>query len=450
MTNEINSSGKSAVILQHIDTIAGKLILNLDGEIREIHSQLSDLKALLATTQTQKIQYAEKIYNIEHINEANFGFLVGKKAFNAHLSKVLMVAMPEQVVAARRFLEKVSTIPDWEHQLHISARAKEIISYSFVGVIGIQLSRLIAIGKEDLSEVKQRKYIEKCVQISKRSLELVSFMLLSKLWDAQRERKRSFSETEKQLLANRFEGVFEPNISDSFQFLKALFEIFSNPDYQLKEPIEEMTKLKELCQTDSPFHTTCKALHELNQKLDRAQYDLLTCYEAETQLATFLEYFIFLVNYRMASIKHIGFRQSRNTDPGYLHRYAALGIDSKANIDAEKMKYTSQTVETDSVLLYRGPNYEQSINLFPFVIDYNALTFEHGSKICFFRAVDLMDENLEFLFLEDHSTIRIKWEGIKKEDTDLNELMLSKENQRTLNLDHVVDQFRAAKASFLQ
>ncbi len=448
MTKETNSSGKSPVILQHIDTMAGKLTLNLDGEIREIQSQLSDLKALLATNQAQKIQYAEKIYNIEHINEANFGFLLGKKAFNAHLAKTLLEAMPSaQVPAARRFLEKVANIPDWEHQLRISNRAKEIIAYSFVGVIGIQLSRLIAIGKEDLSEVKQRKYIEKCVHISKRSLELVGFMLLSKLWDAQREQQRSFSDAEKQILSNRFEGVFEPTILDSFQFLKALFEIFSNPDYQLKEPIEEMTKLKELCQTDSPFHTTCKALHELNQKLDRAQYDLLTCYEAETQLATFLEHFIFLVNYRMASIKHIGFRQSRNTDPGYLHRYAALGIDSKANIDAEKTKYTSQTVETDSVLLYRGPNYEQSINLFPFVIDYNALTFEHGSKICFFRAVDLMDENLEFLFLEDHSTVRIKWQGIKKPDTDLNELMLSEENQRTLNLDHVVDQFRAAKAS---
>ena len=209
-----------------------------------------------------------------------------------------------------------------------------------------------------------------------------------------------------------------------------------------------MQQLESLCQPGSSFHTACKNLDKLNQKLDRAQFDLLTCYEAETQLATFLEHFIFLVNYRMASIKHIGFRQSRNTDPGYLHRYAALGIDSKANIDAEKMKYTPQTVETDSVLLYRGPHYEQSINLFPFVIDYNALTFEHGSKICFFRAVDLMDESLEFLFLEDHSTVRIKWQGIKKPDTDLNELMLSEENQRTLNLDHVVDQFRTAKACF--
>ena len=448
MTDEANPTGKSPVILQHIDSVSGKLILNLDGEIREIHSQLSDLKALLATTQAQKIQYAEKIYNIEHINEANFGFLVGKKAFNAHLTKTLVEAMPPDRIRARRFLEKATNFPDWEHQLQISDRAKEIIACNFVGVIGIQLSKLMAIGKEDLTEVKQGKYIEKCVQIAKRSLELVGFMLLSKLWDAQRGQPRRFSDLEKQLLAKRFDGVFEPTILDGFQLLKALCEIFANPAYQLEAPIAEMEQLNALCQPDSPFHEACKTLYALNQKLDRTQFDLLTCYEAETQLTTFLEHFIFLVNYRMASIKHIGFRQSRNTDPGYLHRYAALGIDNKANIDAEKMKYTPQTVETDSVLLYRGSNYEQSINLFPFVIDYNALTFEHGAKICFFRAVDLLDENLEYLFLEDHSTIRIKWQGIKKPDTDLNELMSSEANQRILNLDHVVDQFRAAKASF--
>jgi len=433
--------------LQHLDQ-SGKLILNFGGEIREIQSQLSDLKALLAASQAQKIQYADKIYNIEHINEANFGFLVGKKAFNTHLAKTLLEAMPANHEPAKHFLENAQKYPGWENERRISDRAKEIIAYSFVGVIGIQLSKLMAIGKESLSEEKQSKYLQKCVQIAKRSLELVGFMLLSKLWDAQREKQRLLSEAEKETLASRFKGVFEPTIIDSFQFIKVLLDIFANPDHQLAAPIEEIALLNKLFETDSPFQANCEALQLLNQKLDLFQYDLLTCYEAETQLATFLKHFIFLVNYRMASIKHIGFRQSRNMDPRYLHRYAALGIDSKANIDAEKMKFTPQTVETDSVLMYRGNHYEQSINLFPFVIDYNALTFEHGSKICFFSLVDFMDDSLEYLFLEDHSTVSIKSQGLKKPDTDLNKLMLSIENQRILNLDHVVDQFQAAKASF--
>ena len=37
--------------------------------------------ALLEQQQLQTIQHADKIYNIQHIDEANFGFLTGKRAF---------------------------------------------------------------------------------------------------------------------------------------------------------------------------------------------------------------------------------------------------------------------------------------------------------------------------------------------------------------------------------
>ncbi|MEO1655313.1 MAG: hypothetical protein AAFU64_17340, partial [Bacteroidota bacterium] len=59
-----------------------KISLNIDGEIREIQNQLSELKQLLKEKGAQSIQYAEKIYNIKHINEANFGLLSGKVSFN--------------------------------------------------------------------------------------------------------------------------------------------------------------------------------------------------------------------------------------------------------------------------------------------------------------------------------------------------------------------------------
>ncbi len=55
MSKETNSMGKAPAVLQHIDPVAGKLILNMGGEIQEIHSQLSDLKALLTNKQAQKI-----------------------------------------------------------------------------------------------------------------------------------------------------------------------------------------------------------------------------------------------------------------------------------------------------------------------------------------------------------------------------------------------------------
>jgi hypothetical protein len=372
-------------------------------------------------------------------------FVIGVKAFNEYLTKSLIGAIQPYSIPAQRFLEKVAGRPDWETQLNISDKAKEIIAYSFAGVIGIQLRKLMAVGKEDFSEAKVRKYIEKCIHIAKRSIDLVCFALISTFWDAQKHQVRAISDAQRKMLSHLFDDAFEPSIVEQLNLLKAMLEIFANPANKLELPIPELEGIAAHLQDGSELHQVCQRLQSLNEKLDKSQYALPDCFEAEIQLAAFLKHFRFLVNYRMASIKDIGYRQIRNSDPHYLHRYAALGIDSKANMDAEKINYTPQTVYTDAVLLYRGDNYQEHINLFPFVIDYNALTLEHGSKICFFSSREINDGSLEYLFLEDNSIVPLEWKGIQKPDTDFNELMMSDDNRKILNLDGAVGQFREAR-----
>ncbi len=450
MANDTPTSGNKIVIQ---DLSKETITISVNGEIREIRNQLEELKVLLGEMGSQKVQYAEKIYNIEHINEANFGFMTGKKAFNEVLTRQLIETIKPTCRPAQRFLEIVGQkkIVDWERNKSISDKAKEIIAYSFVGVIGIQLSKLVAIGKEDFSEAKQRKYIEKCLHIAKRSLDLVIFALLSELWDAQKKQFRELSEAHQDAIAQRFDTAFEPSLKEQFQLLLVLFDLFSTVKPALKFPFKELgaEEFAQQMQEGSALRVCIQKLQELNEKLDKARYDLLDCFEAENQPVEFFKPFYFLVNYRMASIKHIGYRQIRYNDPHYLHRYAALGIDNKANVNAEKINYTPRAVHTDAVLLYQGDAYDNYINLFPFVIDYNALTFEQGAKICFYRSQDITDGFLEYLFLADNSTEHIEKKGILKPDTDFNELMKSTERRKLLNLDSVVEQFHEARRCIL-
>lgn len=443
--NSSTPSNNANVIIEGItdDT----LTLNVNGEVKQIHNQLDELKTMLQNIKVQKVQYAEKIYNIENINEANFGFVTGKKAFNEHLTKSLITNIRPHCLPASRFLERVSAIPNWENQLRISDKAKEIISYSFVGVLGIQLSKLMAIGKEDFSEAKQRKYMDKCLYITKRCLDLVNFSLLSKLWDERKQPTAAAFFIQSEKITQRFDTAFEQTILEQFELLKELHGIFTSNNLLL--PISELSGFSELLNGDSDFYKTCQALQTLNENLDKAQYTLVDCFEAETKLADFLQYFAFLATYRMASIKHIGYRQIRNTEPHFLHRYTALGIDSKANVNAEKVNYTKEVAHTDSVLLYKGDNYKENINLFPFVIDFNALSYEHGAKICFYRSTDITDGSLEYVFLEDSSIINIELKGILTPDTDFNELMMDDEKKKTLNQDNVVIGFREARKAIL-
>ena len=371
-----------------------------------------------------------------------------KKAFNEQLTKTLTEAIAPHCIPGQKLLKYVSSKPGWENQENISSKAKEIIAYSFVGVIGIQLSKLMAIGKEAFSETKQRKYIKKCLQIVKISLDLVNFSLLSGLWDTQQQSACEISEHQSEILSHRFDNAFEQSIEEQFALLQVLHQVLIANKRVF--PLTELENFTTQLQTDSDFHQLCQKLQALNHRWDKDQCTLPDCFEAETQLGSFLQNFAFLVKYRMVSIKQIGYQQTRNAQPNYLHRYIALGIDSKANIDAEKINYSRETTHTDAVLIYKGDNYQDNINLYPFVIDYNALTFEHGSKICYYTSKTMEDDSLEYLFLEDNSSINIETEDILIPGADLNTLMKDKEKRETLNLNNVIAGFKEARKSILK
>lgn len=112
---------------------------------------------------------------------------VNETTFNKELTKGLIEAILPYSPPARKFWDQVNDIAKWETDAKRRAVANGIIAYSMVGVIGIQLGKLLAIGQEDYSADKPRKYLEKCLHIVKRSLDLVNFALLSVLWDAQKK-----------------------------------------------------------------------------------------------------------------------------------------------------------------------------------------------------------------------------------------------------------------------
>lgn len=424
------------------------LTLSIDGEHHEIKNLLSELKSLLQKHQTQTVQYADKIYNIAHINEANFGFFTGKRAFNELLTRSLIESIQQENKAAKRFIEVLKSKnlweTAWEEDDSISSNAKKIINYSFVGVLGIQLSKLMAIGKEPFSENKQRKYIQKCIHIAKWSLDLLCFALISKLWDIQKEETHTLKEEHQKTIHNFFEGSFELSMEERGHLLKTLLQIFAENNFPL--PLLELIGFEEELHENAPFYLCCQSFQALNTQLDK-QYSLLDCFEAEKQLAFLLDKLRFWVKYRMASVKLIIYQEQRFAAPKYLHRYAALGIDSKAQVDAEKVDYTPATAQTESILLYKGDNYAESINLFPFVIDYNALTFESGAKICFYRCKDLINSYLEYIFLEDNSSIYLEKENIRQSNLSINDIMIDQENRKRLNLDNVTVLFHDAQTT---
>ena len=369
--------------------------------------------------------------------------------FNERLSKALIEQMRQCNPVIQNFWERASSIPHWESQELISAKAKEIIAYSTVGVIGIQLSKLMAIGQEAYTEGKPKKYVQKCLDIANYSLDLLNFALISSLWDAQKQGKFPLDLACQLVLEKRLKTATDPSLPEQLQLLQTLVRAFTSTLPAEAWPIPELFDQLEKLPTGSPIEQSIQTLQALHEQEKNSPFTLADCSLAEEQLIVFFQHFAFLAAYQMASIKNIGYRQIRNDEPRYIHRYHALGLDSKANRDAEKINYTVDTAYSDAVLLYRGEDYRTGISLFPFVLDYHALTFEQGSKICFFQNKDIIGEELYYVFLEDNELQKIEHKGLLRQDSNYNELLLQLENRKQLNLDSVVTQFQQAREALL-
>ncbi len=428
---------KVKVTIQKADSKTIQIVAN--DQIKEIANSFESFKELLAKLNTHSFHISENLHDVTRLTQESFDYLTEKIQFNQILSQRLILAIKSNSIAAGKFYEKVSAYPNWEKEARIIDKAKEIIAYSMVGIVGKELSKLFAIGKEEHSENKQLKYVEKCHQIVTHALNLISFALLSSLWDNVCSGKIAVSDEQKNVLQNRFETSFEPTLPEQLELLRTLLYIFGKPGNTALLPIPELENKRTAMAPNEEIYSLCMALNELKQK----KPDILDCYQAEMHLSMFFKHFAFLAEYRMVSMKRIGYRQTkaRNDEPRYLHRYIALGIDNKANVDAEKINYVKEPVYTDAVLLYKGENYIASINLFPFVIDYNALSFEQGSKICFFHLKPIASNDIEYLFLDDNKTVLLEHKAVMSKKNDANEIFLSNEDFKTHNIDCVIDAF---------
>ena len=173
---------------------------------------------------------------------------------------------------------------------------------------------------------------------------------------------------------------------------------------------------------------------------------VLDCYFAENRLTDFFESFRFLVNYKVASMKKIEFFNIKNIHAGYLHHFVNLGYNRKS-LEMEERNFhncteTVNSLFTNAVLLYKGSDYTKNINLFPFVIDYNALTLEKNSKIAFFRQPAFDEDCLEYTFLDTDEVFELEYKGIGEQKGNKNVVFLTDEDTIIYNKDCVLTTFR--------
>ncbi|MGH1339625.1 MAG: hypothetical protein ACRBFS_26135 [Aureispira sp.] len=439
MKNTIDNQGNNNIIIQGITD--SNITLEVNGVTQEIQNEMATLHALMEQMNTQQVQMADTIYDLSQIGQADLGI---KKTFNVLLTKKLMRALADNgLTPAQKFLDKVKTKEGWENHSRYTDVAKNLITFAFIGVIGIQLRKIMAIGKEALSERKQQTYIKNSYLIAVKSVQLLNFTLISAFWDAQQNGNYALNEQETKELTLFFDDSIERDLTAYAQLLELLIQLFQR--HQISLPLKELQSLKL-----NRFKKTCSRIQKLYSLFETSQHSLMTCFEMESQLAGVLTQLILLINYKMISVKGVAYDEKRTTSPQYIHSYIELGIDQKFNENTEKIHILGMPVVTDAVIIYdKRDNHEKNINLSPFVIDYNTQIFEQGAKICFFSCKHISDASLNYCFLEDNSVENIVFSDVLGKQTT-EEVMKDKSNYIKLKFDLIYKQFEEAKQLFFK
>jgi hypothetical protein len=460
METSTETPGTSNVVIQNVT--ADGMQVNVNGEIKEIKNNLDDLKSLLQKISAENFKSGDKIYNIGTITNAVFSAEIGKKTFNMYLCRKLTEALSVYSDDAKDFLINIRDADkaDWETQVRYTRKANGYIISGFVGVLGMLLQKVISSGIDAFTSNNSRDYIEVCFATAIRTLQLLCFAFISKLWDVKNANKFELNRDQANVLTNFFNCEVELNMQDYLELLNTLVSIFDAQ--KIEYPFKEFNK--DCLADSSSFTTTCKNLESIKSKLDSGQITHSTAFEAENELAEFLSVLSFLADYKMVSVKDISYNDIRNEEVQYLHSYTFLGVDNDDKLFSSKYKYDAMPISNDAVLIYKE-KYQEGLNLFPFIIDVNALTNEMEVRICFYAYFEEKkkrltysdinkigsDKNADFKDIGDPSQVVIQFnDDVEKDlesdpDHDVTGLMKDVEKFKSLQLNTVYKIFQSAR-----
>lgn len=361
------------------------------------------------------------------------------------LTETLINNSIDMSVAVSRFHDIIKTIPNWTQQERILSKAKEIISYSFIGVIGKDFNKIMAISNENSAD-KCYKFCYACKRIIAITLDLTIFALISRLWDASNAKLITLDTDEKETIRKRLIMPYRLTVHEEIDLVYSMLQTFEKYKDKVELPIPELKALQPKLKCGGELDEACKRLSDINEETATMEQ----CRQAEDELTTVMCAFNFYMRYHIVSMKWSKCKKSRIFNTQFVNRYVALGLDNKSNIDMEKVNLTESASSTDSVVMYTDSMSDnKSINMYPLVIDLNTINRENGSKICFLYANPMNNTSLEYISLDDGKIQTLTNKRIKQKVSDLNEIFMSDDDIKTYNTDTVIDTFEILQQSLL-
>lgn len=254
--------------------------------------------------------------------------------------------------------------------------------------------------------------------------ELLLFAHLAQLWDVVvKQQKNDIPKPYHQALISFFFAARNERKNYLYfqliGFINELFDRFGVTNFlsEFSEVSEALQPGTELDQAISFFHRVNRMILEADGGTITVEEVIPLCIEAEKKLAVIFTHFAFLANYKMTSVKSIGWFRYRHQElPSFKLTMVELAPPRENFQDLEeKTESRSEALHNSSVYLSRTDRAEDHLNLTPFVIDQHAFGQPKQrnaplTKICYFsiyeREIDVY--NFKHVYHPDYNPIEIE------------------------------------------
>ena len=396
-------------------------------EIKEIGKSYEEFKKII--DDKYFYMYNGRTSPIDELTEESFDYLTEKIKVNHILLQRLCLLMKESHPDLQR-LHKMG-IDNGQQNPDFFNRCRAIITNKLLGIIIPDIWSLYEMNKD--TEEYRREYVGKCFLIVKRLIDLSVFCCLSYIY----ENITIVDNNIKELIADVLGIKF---LEHEIELLYKLLNIQYSNEFRL---LNELQSLKDYFDYTGKLSILCRELQNLTKNKNLNLFD---CYRAEKVLTEFLTDFAFFTNYNMISAKMVEYHHMKESSSVYIQFRKAIGFSQEKTNNI----VVSEDTFTHAVLLVDKQNTNRYINLYPFVIDRNALKQNAKQKIsliAFFSFFSNPNLGYEILQYEpDKETTERDDSILTYKSIPENEDKYSDDNIENYNINCVLNSFKRIRA----
>lgn len=354
MSSASEIKGNNNISIQGVKD--GTIIVQVDGETKEILKELEALKDLLGKQQTATFNTPDKVYDINTLSKENFGFLMSYLGRNSNLPVELSdnIILPEKNKWALSLKQGLL-----KEKVSVGNRPMEIFQH-YGWLIETFLQKMgTAVGKE--RTLRAFSFMTEAYQSSIRYL---SYIQLSQLLGSNNLRNIDTLSSFINLEA-KDHGQF-----DFLNYILVLNQVIRKQDTSFVSELDEFVEI--LFDKESDLYSVAVFLENHRNRLVRNEIVEEDLNELVNEYLTALIYWLrqlaFLANYRLVSIKNIVLSYRLGTKQRFLHHYGELhGLYGELIMEQGEGDFQSYSIDesftfNQSILLFKGNNIASSLS----------------------------------------------------------------------------------------